>query len=116
MRPNGREVTRCSDCNALVFFAVTRAGERQCLDADPDPLGTVGAYRVDVRIWWCRTITSKAEADEAPHPLETRFRVHAASCRRRPAAAVQEGLPGFDAAVRSSPAAGGVVVPFRRRR
>ncbi|MBT2226225.1 hypothetical protein [Nonomuraea sp. NEAU-A123] len=114
MKPNAREVTRCEDCKALVFFAVTKGGERQCLDVEPDPLGTVAAYRVDVRVWWCRTITAAAEADQVAHPLETRFRVHAATCRRRPRA--KQGEIPFDAAAASLTGAGGVVVPFRRRR
>jgi hypothetical protein len=141
VKPNSRETTTCHECSARVFFAITRAGARQCLDAEPHPLGTVAAYRVDVKTWWCRTIVKStpdddagqdqaaddvADPDDAAHPLEERFRPHAMTCRRRPKPE-QDMIPGFEVAVppsgepapgRPGPAGSGgaVVVPFPRSR
>ncbi|MEZ0073649.1 hypothetical protein [Planotetraspora sp. GP83] len=121
MRPNSREITRCDDCGAEIFFAVTVGGARQPLDAEPNPRGPVLARR-GVGGWWlARTVPGDIDHHER-HPLETRFMPHFDTCRKRKAG-TQEALPGFDApaparrrAKARAEAGGGVVVPFRRRR
>lgn len=102
MRPNSRETTTCAVCHASIFFAVTRAGERQSLDAAPHPSGPVMAYR-GVRHWLARTLPRESSAEAGrqlaleavdelvddprqhpPHPLEDRFMPHAATCAGAP--------------------------------
>lgn len=102
MRPNSRETTACRVCGEPIFFALTRNGERQALDVAEQPDGSVMAYR-GLRHWLARTLP-RARPEQAgeqlelgevaelvddprehpPHPLERRFRVHAASCAGAP--------------------------------
>lgn len=95
MRPNQRETTECRVCGTRIFFGLTRRGERQPLEAEPNPEGSVMAYR-GVRNWLARTAprATAAEAGEQlalgavaelvddprehpSHPLERLFMVHA---------------------------------------
>ncbi|GAA2685582.1 hypothetical protein [Nonomuraea recticatena] len=81
MEPNSREVRKCNLCHRRIFFALTKNGQWQALDAEAEPaLGSVAAYRRGIRLWWCRSLLA-ADADEyPPHPLERRFTPHAQTC------------------------------------
>ncbi|KAA9379584.1 hypothetical protein F5972_07970 [Microbispora cellulosiformans] len=118
MRPNTLEITRCRDCHAEIFFAVTESGARQPLDAEPDPAGPVLARRGAGGWWLARAVQSVTDPNEL-HPLETRFMPHFATCRKR-TRGTQEALPGFEApspaAARPRPDGGAAVAPLRRRR
>ena len=75
----------CGRCGALIRWALTAAGKRQPLDAQPSELGNIGARLDHLQVWRARVVAG----DERLGPLEYRFMPHAATCAPPPSPARQ---------------------------
>lgn len=61
MIPTKRELRRCTDCQRLVLWTVTRAGAWMLVDARPDDRGNQACYRVGPRTWQSRSLPEDTE-------------------------------------------------------
>ncbi|MEU2180079.1 hypothetical protein [Streptomyces thermolilacinus] len=75
--PSDHDVTRCPSCGARIRWAVTAAGRRQPIDAEPDETGNLGVYRDVAGRLRSRVLT--AERPTLEH-AEWRAMPHAANC------------------------------------
>lgn len=74
------DAQRCRSCGAAVVFAVTQAGRRQILDAEPSENGNV----LLLRTGRCVTLTKQEIIDETAndHPHQLRLDHHV-TCPQR---------------------------------
>ncbi|WP_051779347.1 hypothetical protein [Streptomyces sp. NRRL S-241] len=71
------EVTACDSCGERIRWTVTAAGRRQAVNADPNPLGNIAAYRDGVGTLRSRGLTTERPDVET---YERRYMPHAATC------------------------------------
>ncbi|MFI7467382.1 hypothetical protein [Nonomuraea sp. NPDC049646] len=97
MTPFDKELSRCTwpdgGCNRKILWTVTERGERQPLDAKPDPAGSVAAYRKGPRHWVSRSLLGAGAL--APAPQETRFTPHHQTCPKLQPGEPTPEIPGL---------------------
>ncbi|WP_149264248.1 hypothetical protein [Actinomadura sp. K4S16] len=73
-----QEVPECERCGQRIVWALTRRGRWQPLDPEPDPGGSVLAYRDALGVLRARSLASAGDGPR--HPLERVHMPHAATC------------------------------------
>lgn len=89
----------CPSCGAPVRWAVTAAGRRQAVNADPDPAGNLGAYTDGTGRLRVRVLTTERPTLEH---AEWRAMPHVATCTR-PTRRSRTPQPRERAGVRPAP-------------
>ncbi|MGI3230592.1 hypothetical protein ACRJ4B_49910 [Streptomyces sp. GTA36] len=93
--PSPHDVTQCTGCLARIRWAITAKGNRQAVNADPDPNGNLACYTDGTGTLKVRVLTEDRDRLEG---TEWQAMPHAATCTvprpRRPS------RPGRRAAVR----------------
>ncbi|MFE7096995.1 hypothetical protein [Streptomyces erythrochromogenes] len=79
--PSDHDVVGCTSCGQRIRWTITAAGRRQAVNAEPNPLGNIAAYRDGVG-----TLRSRGLTTDRPNPesYERRYMPHAATCTAPP--------------------------------
>ncbi|WKV74247.1 hypothetical protein AW27_026470 [Streptomyces sp. PCS3-D2] len=75
--PSDYDVTACNRCGQPIRWTITAAGRRQAVNAEPNPLGNLAAYRDGVGTLRSRGLTADRPDVET---YERRYMPHAATC------------------------------------
>jgi hypothetical protein len=94
--PSEHDVQQCPSCFARIRWAVTAAGKRQPINADPDESGNLAAYADGTGRLRVRALNKERPTLEH---AEWRAMPHIATCTR-PRPARSSSRPGRRAAVR----------------
>lgn len=79
--PSDHGVVACTSCLQAIRWAITVAGRRQAVNAEPNPAGNIAAYRDGVGTLRARTLTTDRPNVES---YERRYMPHAATCTAPP--------------------------------